>query len=258
MLSFGENYINFSGIGLFDANSPWIHPARVEETYEIIYVISGTVYIKEDEEEFILKKGDLIILKPKINHIGFKESFGKTSFYWLHFFTNNIHFFTQGKYLFSGIKQDYLFKEILHHSHKKNTSPIMSELLLSQLLLSNASDIGEEKSKKLVKDIFEWTKINGSPNLKVTDIAKHFDYSEDHLSRLMKKEYGKNLKQIINDFILEKAKGLLVNTNFSVKEISAALEFDDMNSFFKFFKYHTGKSPSQYRNSYYVTHMNNK
>lgn len=258
MLSFDNNYIKFNGMGLFDTDSTWIHPSITEITYEMIYVISGTVYIEEDGEQYILNKGDLMILKPEINHRGFKESYGKTSFYWVHFFTNDIMRLTNGRFLFANIKQDYLFKEMLHHSHKENASHIMTELLLTQILLNNSSDHSEEKSKKLIKDIFEWTRINASPSLKASEIAKRFDYSVDHLSRLVKKEYGKNLKQLVTGFITENAKGLLVNTNFSIKEISASLEFEDTNTFIKFFKYHVKQTPSEYRNKYHITHMNKK
>jgi len=258
MLNFDNNYIEFNGMGLFNTDSAWIHPSVTENTYEIIYVVTGNVYIQEENIFYNLNKGDLLILKSGVNHRGFKESYGKTSFYWVHFFTDNIMSLTNGKFLFSGIKQDYLFKEMLHHSHKENASNVMTELLLTQILLSNNSDRSEEKSRKLIKDIFEWTRINASPSLKASDIAKHFDYSADHLSRLAKKEYGKNLKQLITGFITEKAKGLLVNTNFSIKEISASLEFEDMNTFIKFFKYHVKQTPSEYRNKYNITHMNKK
>jgi len=245
-------------MGLFNTDSAWIHPSITEITYEIIYVISGTVYIEEDGVQYVLNKGDLLILKSNLNHRGFKESYGKTSFYWVHFFTDNIMNLTNGRFLFSGIKQDYLFKEMLHHSYKTASSQIMTELLLAQILIGNTTENSEEKSRKLTKDVFEWTRINAAPNLRNTQIAEHFDYSVDHLTRLIKKEYGKNLKQLVADFILEKAKGLLVNTNFSVKEIGASLEFEDTNAFLKFFKYHTGQTPSGYRNAYHITHMNKK
>ena len=258
MLSFDNNYIKFNGMGLFSTNSNWIHPSITEVTYEIIYVVSGTVYLEENGVSYELKTGDMIILKPDVNHKGYKDSTGKTSFYWVHFFAKDLESLTNGKWLFSGVNQDYIFKEMLHFSRKENSSPVMPELLLTQFLINNVQDTSDEKSRKLVKDIFEWTRINASPSLKATDIAKNFCYSVDHLSRLIKKEYGKNLKQLITDLIVEKAKSLLLNTNWSVKEIGASLEFGDFNKFLKFFKYHTGKAPSEYRNSYSITHMNKK
>ena len=258
MLSFDNNEIQFNGMGLFSTNSLWIHPHITEITYEIIYVVAGTVYIEEDEAAYELHIGDMLILKPNVAHRGYQHSTGKTSFYWVHFFAKDIQALTNEKMLFSGINQDYIFKEMLHFSRKENSSPVMTELLLAQFLLHNAQDVGDEKSRKLIKDVFEWVRINASPALKTTDIAENFCYSVDHLSRLIKKEYGKNLKQLVTDLIIEKSKSLLVNTNWSVKEISASLEFSDANHFLKFFKYHTGNTPSEYRNSYSTTHMNKK
>ena len=258
MLTFDNNSIKFNGMGLFNTDSLWIHPTACETTYEIIYVIAGTIYIEENGIYYELKKGDFLILKPNITHKGYKKSSGKTSFYWVHFFTDDILALTNNRFYLSGIKQDYLFKEMLHHSYKEKSSQIMTELLLAQILISNSSDQNEEKSRKLTKDIFEWTRINATPRLKTTEIAKHFDYSEDHLTRLMKNYYGKSLKQLLAYFILEKSKGMLVNSNFSIKEIAAVLDFEDTNSFLKFFKYHIGQTPSEYRNQYTNTHMNKK
>ncbi len=258
MLVFNDNYIRFNGMGLFETTSSWIHPSITEVTYEIIYVVSGTIFIEENNILYELEKGDMIILKPGVNHKGYKASEGKTSFYWVHFFIKNMEILTNGKFLFSGIKQDYIFREMLHCAHKANAFSVMTELLLTQLLMNNSQTLGDENQKKLTKDIIEWVRINSSPKLKITEIARNFRYSVDHLSRLMKTEYGKNMKQIVTDFVVEKAKGLLVNTNLSIKEIGASLEFTDTNTFLHFFKYHTGKTPSEYRNSFYLTHMNKK
>ena len=258
MLSFDNNEIKFNGMGLFSTTSDWLHPSITEITYEIVYVVAGTVFIEEDGVPYELHNGNMLILRPNVIHKGYKTSTGKTSFYWVHFFAKDIQSLINGKMLFSDINQDYIFKEMLHYSRKDNPSLVMTELLLAQILINNAQDAGTEKSRKLVKDVLEWVRIHASPALKTTDIAQNFCYSVDHLSRLLKKEYGKNLKQLVTDLIIEKAKSLLVHTNWSVKEIGASLEFEDTNKFLKFFKYHIGKAPSEYRNLYNITHMNKK
>lgn len=42
--------------GLFSTDKNWIHPAKTEITYEIIYVISGEVFIEEYGKKYHLQK----------------------------------------------------------------------------------------------------------------------------------------------------------------------------------------------------------
>ena len=50
-------------IGLFLTDDEWIHFQRNERTYEIICVIDGFIYLKEENREYQLEKDDIIILK---------------------------------------------------------------------------------------------------------------------------------------------------------------------------------------------------
>ncbi|SKA93092.1 AraC-type DNA-binding protein [Caloramator quimbayensis] len=64
-------------------NEPWMHFTRTIDEY-ILYVIkSGELYIKEGEEEFVLKSGDTLLLEPKIQHTGYRKS--TCDYYYIHF-----------------------------------------------------------------------------------------------------------------------------------------------------------------------------
>ena len=52
---------------------------------------------------------------------------------------------------------------------------------------------------------------------------------------------------VINNRIILEAKRLLVYTNRSTIEIAAELGYNDSSHFSKFFKKHTGKSPTAFR-----------
>jgi len=54
------------------------------------------------------------------------------------------------------------------------------------------------------------------------------------------------------------AKNLLISTNYSVKQIAFMLDYKEENLFIKFFKYHERVSPTNFRNTYFNTHMNKK
>lgn len=176
--------IEFSGGGLFLTDDIWIHPQRCETTYEIIYVIAGDVFISEENTNYHLKNGDLIILKPGKQHFGFKESSGHTSFHWLHFFCDNFSSLPIKQSVFRNFKRSYLFKEILHHYTTKNLICCEASLtyLLSELFYTSSSNIS-----KLCADVVAWVRINANASFKVKDVANRFDYNSEHLSRLIKK-----------------------------------------------------------------------
>ena len=71
------------GIGKFVSYGEWIHPDRVIDSYEIIFVTKGEVYIKEDGVEYHLLPDDVLILHPNLRHLGYKSS-SDTEFFWMH------------------------------------------------------------------------------------------------------------------------------------------------------------------------------
>ena len=67
------------------------------------------------------------------------------------------------------------------------------------------------------------------------------------LSDLLKKETGRSAKDHINDFLVEKAKNLLLNTADSVSEVAFSLGFNYPHYFSRLFKSKTGLTPQKYR-----------
>ena len=93
-------------------------------------------------------------------------------------------------------------------------------------------------------------RIYASPKLRITAVAEHYGYNKEHISRLIKKEYGMAMKELKNKFIILNSKNMLANTNLSVKEIGALMKFDDATAFVKFYKYHEKMTPTEYRNKF--------
>ena len=71
--------------------------------------------------------------------------------------------------------------------------------------------------------------------------------SGGYLSDLLRLETGRSAKDYIHDFIIERAKNLLLGTNHPVSQIAYELGFDYPQHFTKLFKTKTGMNPSDYR-----------
>jgi YesN/AraC family two-component response regulator len=70
-----------------------------------------------------------------------------------------------------------------------------------------------------------------------------------YLSTLIKQASGRSAPDWIDDFVILEAKNLLKYTDLAIKEIVYKLHFPNQSVFFKFFKAHTGLTPSEYRNA---------
>ncbi|MAM29660.1 MAG: hypothetical protein CMC13_11620 [Flavobacteriaceae bacterium] len=81
-------------------------------------------------------------------------------------------------------------------------------------------------------------------------MALHTEISSRNLSYIINKAYGCNFYEFINNRRLEVAKQLLCTTDKQVKEIMYESGFSNKTTFNTFFKKQTGKTPSQFRNSF--------
>ncbi|MDF2877612.1 MAG: AraC family transcriptional regulator [Clostridia bacterium] len=70
-------------------NSPWTHFSRIADEYILYVLLSGTLYIKEANQYFTLKKGDVFLLDPFVEHTGFKASC--CDYYFVHFRFEGLH-----------------------------------------------------------------------------------------------------------------------------------------------------------------------
>ena len=101
---------------------------------------------------------------------------------------------------------------------------------------------------RILKDYYNSDKAFENGKLTVKACAQILNLSDNYLGDLLKAETGRNAKDHINDFIIERAKNNLLGTNDSVSEIAYNLGFEYPQSFNKLFKSKVGQSPTQFRN----------
>lgn len=73
-----------------------------------------------------------------------------------------------------------------------------------------------------------------------------------YLSSVVKQTSGKTPNYWISETIIREVKKQLLNSTKSIKEIAHTLNFRDNSSLGKYFKKHTGLSPSFYRTSHNI------
>jgi AraC-like DNA-binding protein len=78
-------------------------------------------------------------------------------------------------------------------------------------------------------------------------LADKVKLSSNYLSDLMKKETGKNIKDHISEYVVDKAKTDLLNTTANISEIAYELGFNYPHYFSRLFKQKTGITPQKFR-----------
>jgi len=104
------------------------------------------------------------------------------------------------------------------------------------------------KFETVMSDYYQSDKPRENGVLSVKYCAQTLAMSSNYLGDLMKNETGRNAKDHIHDYIIEKAKTNIIGSNQSISEIAYTLGFEHPQSFNRLFKTKTGMSPSEYRN----------
>jgi AraC-like DNA-binding protein len=290
-----EKPLSFVSCGHFISDENWIHNERIIDNFELIIGINGTAYIQQNEEKFEVTPGKILLLLPGQVHKGYEFSKENTSFYWLHFLCNSEHRIINHNEALNEIlplnsdnysrrindsiivpnfsspenieKLIILFRQLLHISNSNYYTPIICDYLvtlilteLTQQTIDNASQIlgSYDISNKKLIHILEWIRINIHKEIKVQDLADRFNFNADYLTRIFKKHLGLGTLQYINNLKISKAKDYLCQSEKSIKEIAFILGFKDEKYFMKLFKEHENLTPSEFRNAYYKTYLNNK
>ncbi|MFX3674919.1 MAG: helix-turn-helix transcriptional regulator [Paenisporosarcina sp.] len=84
-------------------------------------------------------------------------------------------------------------------------------------------------------------------DLSVEDIAKHFNVSTSHLSRIFREHVEITLVEYLNVRRVEESQYYLRHTNKSISEISQQYHFCNQSYFTRIFKKYTGVTPKQFR-----------
>jgi AraC-like DNA-binding protein len=259
----GSVDITYISSGLF-VGRDWIHPKRVIDSYEILYVVKGVVHLEYEGRFLTLPENDLIVIYPGAYHGGYKVSEAETSFYWFHFSLTDDAMLRQLPEVLTA-EDDLKLKTILNQlldvtnstKYPACAADLVAATIICEVVKQHLSSLAPEKHR-LISEISEWIRINSDKKLTAEIVSDRFGYNPDYLSRLFKASYGRGLKQYIYDEKMKAAKNLLISSYNSIKQISDLLGWENENQFIKFFKYHESVSPKKYRDLYVNMHLNKK
>lgn len=100
---------------------------------------------------------------------------------------------------------------------------------------------------RYMKRITAYVDQNYSEDITIDSIASYIGISYSYLRKLFKEATGSNLADYINDLRIQKAKQLLIETNYKIGTIAEMCGFNHERSFSRAFSQAEGMSPGKYK-----------
>lgn len=124
---------------------------------------------------------------------------------------------------------------------------------LGSILYRHLPELQEEAAKPLkreeilFKEFIRLVSEHHRKERRVDFYAERLFLSPKHFSTVIKKVSGKTAGQWIDEYVILEAKTLLKYSAMSIQEIAYYMNFPNPSFFGKYFRHHTGMSPSEYK-----------
>ena len=140
---------------------------------------------------------------------------------------------------------DYLLKPWKEEKLKGLISEAIVNIKESSLE-NSANENLQESQKSAIK---KYIKENYKRDISAGDVAGILGYSDVYFSKIFKQLFDDTFINYLTKIRIDKAKVLLKDVSFNIKEVGASVGYTDSNYFTKVFKRSVGMSPSEYRGS---------
>lgn len=123
------------------------------------------------------------------------------------------------------------------------------KIVLIDPILEARSELLEDSAHSIMEKIENQIKETRG-NISLTECAETLGVHPTYIWKVLKMEEGKSFSEYLEEYRLEEAKRLLQQTNLSVAEIAAELNYSNAQNFIRFFSKGTGVTPGKFRKLY--------
>lgn len=244
---------------------------------ELIYVTKGTIALGIDDVPYKLSEGEIAFISGGLIHYVLASPGSERLVYQF-----DLPYFLAGKqqadlqkvlselqpvspqwkseteasvrHLLEGMNQEIEQRSLGYHVALKAQLFQLLTLLIRDIPKRTRSS---EKMNKLatkdvlekLDDIFSYVEANYQEVLTLQDIAAVSGYSSFYFTKFFKKNTGKTFLSFLNDYRIDKAKWLLINSDLPVSEIITQTGFESDKTFYRLFKRSMKMAPLEYRNA---------
>ncbi len=213
----------------------------------------GTVHSVSESDDFIMYN---VLLRPNFFLSAFSTTNSPSGF--SNFISSQDGTSRISHICYDGANMNGLIDLMYAEQHRgKEDQSIMLEALATQLIISlNRSSekvtISDTltSSSTVAAEILEYIYANYR-TVTLTSLAKEFDYSKEHLSRLIYKCTGVHFTDIVIGVKMNHVLEHMENPNLTINYISELCGFESVENFHRLFKKKFGVSPNKFRQIYF-------
>jgi AraC-like DNA-binding protein len=262
--------LEVSNGGLFVSRGQGIHPNRVIDSYELIFVKEGVLGLQEEDQRFEVQAGETLLLWPERRHWGTVPYSPRLSFYWLHFRLQESQPASYGTGEILSVprhvsisRTDHLtnlFRRFLDDQETVGVQPLPAGLLVMLMLYEvafSASCIVEAETAaiRLAERANSLIRTRFHTPLSTSSLADTLRCNPDYLGRIFRQVYGCTITEMIHHRRLKHARRLLLESEQTVERIAECCGFNDVIYFRRLFKRMEGMPPSAFRKLYARQHV---
>ena len=255
----------FHNAGRFISRGHGRHPSRTIHSHELIYVLSGTLDMFEEDREFHLKKGERLLLFPERRHGGLSAYSPELSFFWMHFTPAE----EEARNALRTSPQQLPVRDpeafvafcnllLLEQKSEENaeTCNYLASLLIRKAETSRPEQPPERAPQRLIEEADRFILLHFEEEISTSLIAEQLQCHPDYLSRI----YAEHRHCTIGDAIRKKriahACRLLEHSMMSIKQIAYESGFNDPSHFRRQFFRECSITPHAYRELHTGGHVN--
>lgn len=259
-------FLTVNSAGYFEFCENWSSRNRKggRDDYMLIYVHSGEMLLRSNKtEDIIISEGDCYLYRPGEDQLYRSIDSNPVKSFWIHFSgygvtevlnslnINDTSFF-KGKV---NNELSSIIKMTIDETHyKKYGYEIIAAALLMQCLaVISRNDTNNYTTSRLkntcgnIELTLDYIYTHYTEDIKIYELAKISGLCVNRYINVFKGFTGLTPKEYIINFRLKKSCEIFNSTNFSVKQVSNMVGFQNQLYFSRIFKKYIGVTPSEYR-----------
>lgn len=215
------------------------------------------VYFEECGIKYEVRADECLLLEAGKAGRGYKASGEDTAFFYAVFTSDGKAPLDKHFKLTDSNTVMCLFSLLIKYHGYPDFSSFAKDNLLKSLLYevkyrSSTENSEHDSRNTFISSVIHYIYQNKHRDLSANDIAQRFRLSRDHLSKVFKASENVSLKYFLNQTKISLIEDMLCTSTYSVKEIANHMGFPYESAMCKFYKYHTGMTPSEYRQKYKI------
>ncbi len=232
-----------------DTDLRWRHAAGARDCFRLLFVSRGELKINIRQKTSRLNAGQAIIVGRNDRISAASSGDNGIELFEIGFLTGRDISADSGRALTPEAPEAVKAFIVQLFSESESVKAVEARIFDTVLSLVTVSDSLEEKQRETVRFIKSFVSEHISESIEVDDIAEAIGYNRSHISRVFSAAEGKSIKAYISEKKVAYAAALLEFSDFNVNTVAQMSGFAEPNHFTKFFSYHTGKTPSDFRRS---------